>query len=149
MNSGAALVLPSAMDFIVAECLTSTGVETGGAIVAVGSSPGVSIRAAGSPGPRAVRRPRACQWDAEHVGAWLATEMLGPCTAVGRWHKHCGPVLTASDTDREGAWAMREALGVESILDLIVATEDDVPIAWALYHCAQDAYVRIAERLAL
>lgn len=131
------MIHPGEIRGIDAECRHAVGTETGGLLI---QRPGVLY--ATDPGPRAVLTRDSMQWDAEYIARWL--DVLLPGELVGRWHKHCGPILLASEADRQSAEAFRRIVRTETILDLIVATEDDAPIAYAAYLCSADGYQRLA-----
>lgn len=132
---------PEAVSAIVRHCVDAPGVETGGVLAEVD---GV-IRFASGPGPDAELQPAALQWDPAYIARWMrgCAEISGGRT-LGRWHKHTVPSLAASETDRAGAAALRDALGHPAVVDLIVACADsDAPAGWRAYVCTRTEYTMI------
>ena len=123
-------------------CRAAGGLETGGVLAADEiATEVVVVTHVSDAGPTAVRTRDRLEWDPEHIAAQLGYLSDRP-RIFGRWHKHCGPVLLASEEDRRGAEAFRAAVGAEAVLDIIVATEDDRPIGWAAYLCTKRGYER-------
>ncbi|MBW3630998.1 MAG: hypothetical protein KY464_17125 [Gemmatimonadetes bacterium] len=87
-------------------------------------------------------------WDPSYVVGYIdAITARGFTAPIGRWHKHCTPDLRASAEDRVGAAAFRAALGLNALVDVIVATVHDEPISWAAYLCTAAGYDRITAEL--
>lgn len=128
---------------IAAECVRAPGVETGGVLAGVADAGWAIALQASGPGEGAALDRYRLRWDPMHVAIWLAGEVWPGTAPIGRWHKHCGPILMASEADRVGADALREALQVQAVVDVIVATDHDEPIAFAAYLSTAAGYERI------
>lgn len=128
-----------AVEMITLGCGFAQGVETGGLLLRLR---GRSY--ATGPGPGAIQTPDRLEWEPSFVAGCYLTAMLLGADVIGRWHKHTAPVILASDEDRRSAHLFRRALGIEEIVDVIVACDsEDRPIGWSAYLCTEAGYERM------
>lgn len=135
---------PAAAAHVGALCVKYAGVETGGLLLGYRERDIIRVTAVTGPGPNALTESRRLELDASFVlGVLTGADPHGTRAVLGRWHKHLVPDLRASDDDRRGADAFRSILGCDTV-ELVVATDEEVPIGNAAYLCTSAGICRIA-----